>query len=88
MDKLIDMMDEIYESIYNDRVKIEELIKAKTELKPKLWEEATGTVDQKKDYIRSRVSDYDMKIHKLESLIEYKYNKIRVLDYKLVYCNE
>lgn len=85
MDEIIDKMDKVYESIYENRIKIEDLLKKKVEMKPRLWEEATGTVDQKKDYIRSRTSELDMKIHKLEAKIEHSYNKIRVLDYQLVY---
>ena len=85
MDKIIDAMDLEYIIIHNKRKEIEDLIKQKTDMKPRLWEEASGTVDQKKDYIRSRTSDLDMKIHKLESDIEYSYNKIKVLDYRLVY---
>ena len=85
MDKIIEAMEKEYQKIYENRVKIEELNKKKVEMKPRLWEEATGTVDQKKDYIRSRVSDYNMDIHLLEAKIEYSYNLIKVLDYKLVY---
>ena len=85
MDKIIEAMEKEYQKIYENRVKIEELNKKKVEMKPRLWEEATGTVDQKKDYIRSRTSDYNMDIHLLEAQIEYSYNLIKVLDYKLVY---
>lgn len=87
-DKLLEKMSREYENIHKDRTDIEDLLKEKVELKPRLWEEATGTVDQKKDYIRSRTSELDMKIHKLEADIEYSYNKIKVLEYYLVYCDE
>ena len=88
MDKIIEAMENEYQKIYECRKKIEELNKKKVELKPRLWEEVSGTVDQKKDYIKSRTSDYDMDIHVLEAKIEYSYNIIKVLDYKMVYCDE
>jgi hypothetical protein len=88
MDKIIEAMENEYQKIYENRVRIEELKKNKVELKPQLWEEAGGTVDQKKDYIRARTSDYDMDIRLLEAKIEHSYNLIKVLDYKMVYCDE
>ena len=88
MDKIISAMEDEYQKIYEYRVKLGELNKKKVEMKHRLWEEATGTVDQKKDYIKSRVSDIDVDIHMLEAKIEYSYNLVKVLDYKLVYCNE
>lgn len=88
MDKIITEIGNTYKKIREYRLEIEELLAQKVEMKPRLWEEATGTVDQKKDYIKSRTSELDSRIHKLEAEIEYCYNLIKVLDYKLVYCDE
>ena len=51
--------------------------------KAPLWEEATGTVDAKKDYIKSKIADIDCEIAKLEADIELYYNQISILDDKI-----
>lgn len=88
MDEIIDKMEKLYDCIYVDKMEIAELKKSKAGVKASLWEEATGTVDQKKDYIKSKTSEIDYKINCIEANIEHSYNLINVLDYRLVYCDE
>jgi len=80
---MIDLKEQFYLAIHDDRVKIAELKQKKAEMKPMLWEEATGTVDQKKDFIKSRTADIDADISVLDADIELRYNQAKILDEKI-----
>ena len=84
MDELIDKMEEYYRNIHNLRIGIAELKKTKVIKKAPLWEEATGTVDNKKDYIKSKLADIEHDITVAESDIEYAYNMIDVLNWRIM----
>ena len=84
MDELIDKMEEYYRNIHNLRMSIAELKKTKAIKKAPLWEEATGTVDNKKDYIKSKLADIEHDIAVAESDIEYAYNMIDVLNWRIM----
>lgn len=75
----IDGLREFYNQIYDFRTEIAQLKTEKAQLKPQLWEEATGTVDQKKDFIRSRTADLDYRISECEAGIELAYNLVNLL---------
>lgn len=62
--------------------------KDKAERKAPLWDEAQGTVDAKKDYIRSKVADIDFNIAVEEKNIEYCYNMIDLVNDKMVLLDE
>ena len=58
MDKsLINDMELCYKQIKEARDKIANTKFAMNIEKPQLWEEATGTVDAKKDYIKSQLAN-------------------------------
>jgi len=80
---MIDLKEQFYLAIHDSRVKIAELKQKKAEMKPMLWEEATGTVDQKKDFIKSRTADIDADISFLDAEIELRYNQAKILDDKI-----
>lgn len=79
MDKVITEIKRHYEFIHQARKDIAELRKQRALMKAPLWEEATGTVDAKKDYIKSKIADYDYNISLKEAEIEYSYNLIDIL---------
>lgn len=62
--------------------------KEKAEKRGGLWEEAQGTVDAKKDYIKSKVADLDFNIAVEERDIEYYYNMIDLINDKMVYLED
>ena len=76
------------QTIYDERKKIADYKEQRIKMKAPLWDEATGTVDQKKDYIKSRTSEYDKKIAICEAEIEYMYNEIAIIEDRLVYLDE
>lgn len=79
MDQVIDEIKRHYDFIHKCREDIAELRKQRALMKAPLWEEATGTVDAKKDYIKSKIADYDYNISLKEAEIEYSYNLIDIL---------
>lgn len=85
MVKILDEIKERYTKIYECRVNIANLQKEKIIKRNKAWIEATGTVDEKKDYVRSQVSSQSESIALNEANIEFQYNIIKVLENKLIY---
>jgi len=87
-------MDELKEKetnvelIMGARKELADLRMKKAKMKASLWEEATGTVDQKKDYIRGETAEIDREIAYKEANIEYLYNKIDIIGDKLVFGDE
>lgn len=79
MDQVIDEIKRHYALIFKLRQDIAELRKQKAVMKAPLWEEATGTVDAKKDYIKSQTADIDYNISLKEAEIEYSYNLVNIL---------
>lgn len=84
------------EKLMSDKIKyVEEINKARYNIaeakenlvnqKAPLWEEATGTVDAKKDFIKSKTSDIQRSIDEHEADIEWYYNMIDVINQKLLY---
>lgn len=71
-------LNDYSEQIRECRVKIADLKRDKINMRASAWESATGIADQKKDYVRSIVSDKDCEIDKLEAEIEYYYNLMRI----------
>lgn len=88
MDELIEKKQSWIKLIKQQRQDIAELKEKRAVAKAPLWEEATGTVDAKKDYIKSKIADIDRKIAFGEANIEYLYNMIDVITDKMVYCDE
>lgn len=80
---MIDLKEAMMKQIWDSRCQIASLKKEKAEKKAVLWLEATGTVDQKKDYIRAAVADIDELISVCEADIELRYNQIGILDDKI-----
>ena len=81
--QMIDLKEQFYLAIYKDRVSIADLGKKKAEMKPALWEEATGTVDQKKDFIKSKTAEIDNEIAVLDAEIELRFNQVKILNDKI-----
>ena len=65
---------EYFDTIKENRDKIAELMHKIHKTKAGLWEEASGTVDAKKDYIKSVLADEYKEIALCEAKIEYAYN--------------
>ena len=85
MDKsLINDMELCYKQIKEARDKIANTKFAMNTKKPELWEEATGTVDAKKDYIKSQLANEIKEISLLESEIEWYNNQIELLTWKMM----
>ena len=85
MDKIIAEKESCIDLIQKARQELADLREKKAIAKAPLWEEATGTVDAKKDYIRSKLAETDKEIAYKEANIEYLYNRLNILDNKLVY---
>ena len=85
MDKtLIDDMELCHKGIKEARIKIAEVRFRINAKKSSLWEEATGTVDAKKDYIKFKIADDLKEIELLEADIEWYNNHIDLLTWKLM----
>ena len=76
------------ELIQKARQELADLREQKAIMKAPLWEEAQGTVDAKKDYIKSKTAEIDKEIAYKEANIEYLYNRLNILDNQLVYSDE
>lgn len=85
MDEMINKIEYWDKEIWDKRNNISELLKKKAEMKASLWSEAEGTVDAKKDYIKSKTATIDDKIRLLEANIEYAYNMIDVWNLRILY---
>ena len=68
------------EIINEGRKNIAKLKMDKAKMKAPLWEEAQGTVDAKKDFIRSKTAEIDRDIAHEEANIEYCYNMIDLIN--------
>lgn len=87
-EKLLASKEVNIDNIRRNRKEIADLRMEKAVMKAPLWDEATGTVDAKKDYIKSKTALLDNKIAIMESEIEYLYNELDLINDKLVYCDE
>lgn len=85
MDKIIAEKQSCIDLIQKARKELADLREEKAIAKAPLWEVATGTVDAKKDYIKSKLAETDKEIAYKEANIEYLYNRLNILDNKLVY---
>ena len=85
VERLIDEMEKHYIHIKKCREEIAELREEIAKRKPPLWEEATGTVDNKKDYIKSQIAELQYHIDIFESDIEYAMNMINILNWRIMY---
>ena len=85
MAKIIDELDTYYNEIMSARKRIADLKYDKINIRAEAWKSAEGIADAKKDYVRSAVSDIDREIEKLEADIEYYYNQVKIMDYKVDY---
>ena len=85
MDKIIAEKQSCIDLIQKARQELADLREEKAIAKAPLWEVATGTVDAKKDYIKSKLAETDKEIAYKEANIEYLYNRLNILDNKLVY---
>ena len=88
VEKLITELEDTYGYIKDCRVKIADLRKQKAVLKAPLWEEATGTVDAKKDYIKSKTANIDYEIDVLEADIQYQLDLCDVLNWRIMYSDD
>ena len=88
MAKIIEEMDVYYTEIRDARQKLADLKHDKINIRAEAWKSAEGIADNKKDYVRSAVSDIDREIDKLESDIEYFYNQIKLCEYKIGESND
>lgn len=83
IESMIMLKENFMKAIKECRDKIADLKEEKALKKAPLWEEASGTVDAKKDYIKSKIADIDCEIAKLESDIELYYNQIEIMNDKI-----
>lgn len=84
-EKIIEEKKRLLDSIHGCRIQIAELQEKKINHRAESWSNATGVADEKKDYVRSQVSDLQSEIDKLEADIERYYGLISVLEDKLCY---
>lgn len=83
IENMIMLKENFMRAIKECRDEIADLREKRAIKKAPLWEEATGTVDAKKDYIKSKIADTDCEIAKYEADIELYYNQISILDDKI-----
>ncbi|WP_458456491.1 hypothetical protein [Methanobrevibacter sp.] len=88
VERLIDEMEKEYVHIKKCREEIASLKEEIALRKAPLWEEATGTVDAKKDYIKFKLADLQYHIDIFESEIEYAMNKIEILEWRIMYKDD
>ena len=88
VEKLIAEKEMNIELIQKARQELADLREDKAVMKAPLWEEAQGTVDAKKDFIKSKTANIDREIAYKEADIEYLYNRLNILDNLLVYSDE
>ena len=88
MKELIAEKQSYVDIIRKGKQNIAQLKKDKALKKAPLWEVAQGTVDAKKDYIKSMTADLDADILREEANIEYAYNMIDVVNDKMVYLED
>lgn len=86
--ELIDEMEKHYAFVKKTREDIAELKERMALMKPPLWEEATGTVDAKKDYIKAKTAEIDRQIKVAEADIEYALNMVDILTWKITYKDD
>ena len=85
VEKVIAEKQSCIDLIQNARKELADLKEQKAIMKAPLWEEAQGTVDAKKDFIKCKTANIDKEIGYKEANIEYLYNRINILEDKLVY---
>lgn len=83
VETLIKDAEEYFKNIKICRDMIADTRKTINLKKASLWDEATGTVDAKKDYIKSKLAEEYQIIANAESEIEFNYNMIDVIKFKL-----
>ena len=88
VEKLIAEKEMDIDLIQKARQELADLREQKAVMKAPLWEEAQGTVDAKKDYIKSKTADIDKQIAYKEANIEYLYNRLNIIEDLLVYRDE
>jgi hypothetical protein len=85
MDKIIAEKQSCIDLIQKARQELADLKEKRAIAKAPLWEVAEGTVDAKKDFIKSKIANTDKEIAYKEANIEYLYNRLNILDNQLVY---
>lgn len=86
-DEIFKEIEKYVKLIEEERLRIASNKLEINERRSKLWLEAEGTVDAKKDYIKSELaSNYD-EIRLAEAGIEFDYNMKKLLEMKLEYCD-
>lgn len=88
MDKIIEEIEQHYTNIKSNRIVIANTKQKIATSKPQYWEEATGIAKEKEDYVKSQVAGLNNKIESCEAEIEYSYNMINVLTYKMEFSDE
>lgn len=83
IESMIMLKENFMITIRECRDKIAECKEEKAMMKAPLWNEATGTVDAKKDFIKSKTANIDYQIALLESSIELYYNQIEIMNDKI-----
>lgn len=83
MDKLIAEKQSCIDLIQGARKEIADLKCQKIQKRSLSWESAEGTAKGKEDYVRGSVAELDKEIDYKEANIEYLYNRIKILDYRL-----
>lgn len=83
VENMILLKEQFIKQIHEARLELADLRMRKINKRAKAWEVAEGTVDQKKDFVRSHVSDLDNQISVLEADVEMYYSQIAILDEKI-----
>lgn len=81
--ELVDQIEQIYKDIRQYRINLAETNAKLNVRKADLWLTADGTVDQKKDYIKSKTADLRKEIELTEAEIEFCYNQIEVIQWRM-----
>lgn len=90
MAKSLDIMSELYDTIYLFRVDIATHTRNKIEKRATAWKEASGIklAKEKEDFVRSEVAEIQEKIDFCEAEIEKAYGKLKIAELKLEYGDE
>lgn len=83
IEDMILLKEQFIRQIHDARLELADLKMEKINKRAKAWEVAEGTVDQKKDFVRSHVSSVENQISVLEADVEMYYSQMAILDEKI-----
>jgi len=88
VEEIIQQIEQYYKNIKICRETIANAKKDKALKRIQAWDDAEGIAKQKEDYVKSQVADLQRIIDVGESEVEYNYNIINTLIYKMEYLTD